>query len=59
MISTMNSAEFGSKNGSGIKVRKIRRTPILKAILPIDGSMERYNGAPLIKGLRVCRVTYT
>jgi len=38
ITSTINSAELKSKNGRGINARKTRRTPILKAILPIDGS---------------------
>ena len=39
-ISTINSAEFMSKNDKGIKA-KIRRTnPKLKATLPIFGSID-------------------
>ena len=33
----MNSAEFTSKNGKGIKAKTTRTTPKLKATLPIFG----------------------
>jgi len=39
ITSTINSAELKSKNGKGISARKTNRTPILKATLPVDGSI--------------------